>query len=103
MEDIKNNLKRELNDMNDSPILESNKKLYNCSECSSVIEIISIDHDNIEFKCKNNHNMKMKIKDYLDKMKEYNKNILNNNIAIYIKRNIYFIVLNVIFIYVMNV
>ena len=81
MEEIKINLQRELNDMNDAPILESNQILYNCSECASVIEIVSIDQDNIEFQCQNNHNKKIKIKEYLDKMKEYNNIMLNNNIC----------------------
>ncbi len=40
---------------------------YNCSKCSSLIEINSIDEDNIEFKCLNkesNHpkNIKMPLK-----------------------------------------
>jgi len=46
---------------------------YNCLECSSLIEILSINENNntIEFKCinNNNHNNKIKIKDYLEKMK----------------------------------
>ena len=49
---------------------------YNCSECSSIIEILSINENNntIEFNCiNNNHNYKkIKIKDYLQKMKKYN-------------------------------
>ena len=81
MEEIKINLQRELNDMSDAPILESNQILYNCSECASVIEIISIDQDNIEFQCLNNHNKKITIKEYLDKMKEYNNIILNNYVC----------------------
>ena len=81
MEDIKIINKKEINDMNDAPILESNKILYNCSECASVIEIVSIDQDNIEFQCLNNHNKKIAIKEYLEKMKEYNNIILNNNIC----------------------
>ena len=67
--------------MNDAPILESNKIIYNYSQCASVIEIVSIDEDNIEFQCLYNHNKKRTIKDYLDKMKEYNIIILNNNIC----------------------
>ena len=50
---------------------------YNCSECSSLIEIISINEDNntIEFNCINNHNYNIiKIKDYLEKMKKYKEN-----------------------------
>ena len=46
---------------------------YNCSECSSLIEILSINEDNIEFKCINNdkHNNKLKINNYLEKMKKF--------------------------------
>ena len=76
------NIKKELNDMNEAPSLMSNKISYNCSECPSIIEIISIDENNFEFKCNNNHNIKMKIKDYLNKMKLFNKNNnINNNIC----------------------
>ena len=44
---------------------------YNCSEkdCYSPIEIISLDKENIGFKCfnpKGSHQIKMKLKNYLD-------------------------------------
>ena len=78
---MKMNTKKEENDMNEAPPLESNKIGYNCSECSSTIEIISVDEDDIEFKCNNNHNIKIKIKEYLDKMKKYNDIDLNNKIC----------------------
>ena len=55
--------------------------LNNCSECQSVIEIISIDEDNIEFKCNNNHYLKMDIKEYLNKMKKYNDTELSSDIC----------------------
>ena len=45
--------------MNEAPTLESNKIYYNCSECSSTIEIVSIDENNIEFKCNNKHYKKI--------------------------------------------
>ena len=46
---------------------------YNCSGCSSLIEILTIDEDNLEFKCVNNekHNQKLNINSYLEKMKNY--------------------------------
>ena len=46
---------------------------YNCSECSSLIEILSIKEDNLEFKCVNNENHcnTLKINNYLEKMKQY--------------------------------
>ena len=56
-----------------------NNQYYNCSECSSIIEILSLNENNniIEFKCinKNHNNSKkiMEINEYLDKMKVYNK------------------------------
>lgn len=49
--------------MNDISQLESKNKYYNCSECQLVIEIIKIDEEFIEFRCKNNHNIKMNIKE----------------------------------------
>ena len=56
---------------------------YNCSECSSLIEIISINVNNniIEFNClnkENNHkNIIIPLKEYLEKMKKYNNRALN--------------------------
>ena len=95
MENIKNNHKNDLNNMNDEAhSLEQKNIYYNCPECQSVIEILKLDEEFIEFNCNNNHNNKMKIKEYLDKIKEY---------VINIKKNIYHIVLNVISIYVKNV
>ena len=77
------NSKKDLNIINDTSPLKSNNTHYYCSECQSVIEIIKIDEESIEFKCKNNHNIKMNIKDYLDKIKEYKNNMnLNNEIII---------------------
>ena len=53
---------------------ELNNISYNCAECSSMIEILSINERNniIEYKClkKNNneHNKIMQIKEYLEQM-----------------------------------
>ena len=46
---------------------------YNCSECSSLIDIISINEETLEFKCIDNHNHKnkLKINKYLEEMKKY--------------------------------
>ena len=59
---------------------------YNCSECFSHIEIISINEENnaIEFIClneANNHPKKinMSLKEYLKKMKKYNSSKLNKD------------------------
>ena len=58
--------------MESSEQLELNEINYNCTECSSPIEILSIKDNNIEFKCiNNNHNIKISIKEYINKMKEY--------------------------------
>ena len=59
--------------------LDKKKMLYNCSKCKSPIEIISMDEEFIEFKCNNKHNNKMKIKDYLEEMKQYNNYALNSD------------------------
>ena len=66
---------------------EQNEINYNCSECYSEIEILSINENecSIEFQCiNNNHKKKMLIKDYINKMSNFkNKNInLNNDICI---------------------
>ena len=56
-----------------------NKYLYNCSECSSNIEIISLDENKINFKCNNNHKINIEVKEYLEKMKNFNNMKLNYN------------------------
>ena len=58
---------------------------YCCSECSSLIEILSINEKTniIEFKClnkENNHGIKvMQISDFLSKMEKYKKNEINRD------------------------
>ena len=55
---------------------------YNCAECPSPIEIISINEKEctIEFKCAiNKHQRKMPIKDYINKMKPHSKYNINND------------------------
>jgi len=58
---------------------------YNCTECSSLIEIISFDEENnmIEFKCtnKNSHKLKMPIKEYLEKMEKFRQKSINEDIC----------------------
>ena len=44
---------------------------YNCTECSSAIEILSINENecSIEFQCiNNNHKIKMLINEYINKI-----------------------------------
>ena len=52
---------------------------YNCPECSSLVEILSINEYNLEFKCveKDEHSNILNINNYLEKMKKYinNKNL----------------------------
>ena len=71
--------KKEETDMNDAPPSDPKNCKYNCSECSSNIEILSLDENNIEFVCNNNHNIKIEIKEYLNKMKQYNNIKLNDD------------------------
>jgi hypothetical protein len=63
--------------------IKLNDILYNCNECSSPIEILSIDEKEclIEFKCiKNNkHNKKISINKYIEDMKKYNNKNINND------------------------
>ena len=58
---------------------------YNCTECASLIEIISFDEENnmMEFKCsnKNSHKMKMPIKEYLEKMEKFKQKSINEDIC----------------------
>ena len=68
------------------PQIDINDLYYNCSECPSLIEILSINEENniIEFKClnkdkENNHEKKIiPIKEYLLKMENYRKKNIND-------------------------
>ena len=70
---------KEYLDMNDAPPLELKNCLCNCSECSSNIEILSLDENKIKFICNNKHNIDIPIKEYLKKMKNYNDIKLNDD------------------------
>ena len=86
---------KEANNLINQPLLQikeeqiKENKGYNCSVCSSLIEILSINENELEFNCVNNknHSNKLKIVNYLEKMKKYldNKNLIqvcekhNNN------------------------
>jgi len=65
----------------------NNDMFYNCTECSSLIEILSINEDKnlIEFKClnKNCHNTKktMPMKEYFEKMEKNKKPYINEDIC----------------------
>jgi len=66
--------------------LQLNEIYYNCTKCSSPIEILSINENecSIEFKCNNNdsHNLIIPINDYLEKMKNFTNKNSNNDICI---------------------
>ena len=64
--------------------IQLNEVYYNCTECSSPIEILSITEkeSSIEFKCiENNHQKKMLIKEFIGKMKEFNNKKINHDIC----------------------
>ena len=85
-----NKINKKENDSNDAPPATpgfnninniNNEYLTICPECSSSIEILSINEQNnvIEFRCiKNNKNYIMTIKEYLEKIKEYKEKNINN-------------------------
>ena len=64
---------------------KQNEIFYNCTECSSAIEILSINENecSIEFQCiNNNHKIKMLINEYINKIKKFNNNNIKNDICI---------------------
>ena len=67
------------NNLEDAPASQPMDDIcYNCTECSSMIEILSINKDDIHFKCiKNKHENIMTISEYLEKMKKYNDKNIN--------------------------
>ena len=90
MTDFKNKIENNLNNIPSaiSKSLEAkNDILYNCTECSSLIEILSIDENKniIEFKCLNKdcHDSKktMTIKEYFEKMEKNKKININEDIC----------------------
>jgi len=64
---------------------EDNNIYYNCPECPSLIEILSIDEENnnIEYNCLNKKYFHSKniisIKEYLSKMRRFNSNRINTD------------------------
>ena len=70
---------KESKDMINSSSLILNNCLYNCTECSSNLEILSLDENYIKFICNNNHNIYIKIEEYISKMKQYNNIKLNED------------------------
>ena len=63
---------------------EELSEFYNCSECSSLIEILSINEENntIEFKCLNKGiNIELSIEDYLKNMANYTPKKINHEIC----------------------
>ena len=72
-----------INNLEEEPAYNTSMEdniLYNCTECSSMIEIIEINKEIIQFKCINNkHERIMEISEYLDKMKKYRNIKINND------------------------
>ena len=85
-----NKINKKEHDSSDAPpptpeqetiINEINEYFIICHECSSSIEILSINEDNniIEFRCiKENKNYIISIKEYLEKVKEYKDKNIND-------------------------
>ena len=79
---MNNKEKSTINELNDEIILKNIN--YNCPECSSIIEIISINENSniIEYQCYNKHNKKvMKIKEFLEKINIYRNKKINEDIC----------------------
>ena len=79
---MKNKEKSPKKEYKDKAILKNIN--YNCPECSSIIEILSINETSniIEFKCLNKHNSKgMAINEYLEKMDFYRNKTINEDIC----------------------
>ena len=65
--------------------IKINEIYYNCSECLSPIEIITINEKTniIEFQCINSkHRKKISIKEYIIEMKKFNNKNLNGEVCI---------------------
>ena len=65
--------------------IKLNEIYYNCTECSSPIEILYINEksNTIEFKCiNNNHIKKLSIKEYIKEMKKFNDKNINDDICV---------------------
>ena len=65
---------------------------YGCSECESLIEILTLDEENITFKCNNKvkqHELTLSIEDYINKMKMNENKELNNDVCYIHSQNYY--------------
>jgi len=67
-------------------LVENKNTMYNCTECSSLIELLSINEDKniIEFKCINKEcgvKKTMPINEYFEKMKKHNQKYVNEDIC----------------------
>ena len=57
---------------------------YGCSECESLIEILTLDEENITFICNNKikeHELTLSMKEYINKMKKIENTELNNDVC----------------------
>jgi hypothetical protein len=50
---------------------------YDCTECSLLIEILSINDNNIKFRCINHHNKEILIKEYLKHIEKNKDKLIN--------------------------
>jgi len=67
------------------PLIENNNIFYNCTECSSLIEILSINEESniIEFRCLNkdchDEKKRMSIKEYFEKIEKNKQKSINED------------------------
>ena len=87
MAELNNKIKNISNvDLPETPqtLAENNNILYNCTECSSLIEVLLISEDKniIKFKCLNkdcNVEKTMSMNEYFKKMEKYNQRYINED------------------------
>ena len=88
MTELNNKIKNNSNNISPATselLLENTDIFYNCTECSSLIEILSINEESniIEFRCLNKdcHDAKktMSIKEYLEKMEKNKQKSINKD------------------------
>jgi len=89
MTDLNNKIKNNSNvDLPETPgpLVENKDILYNCTECSSLIEVLLISEDKniIKFKCLNkdcNAEKTMSMNEYFEKMEKYKQKYVNEDIC----------------------
>ena len=86
MAELNNMINNNSNDAASTPesLIKNKDTMFNCTECSSLIELLSISEDKniIEFKCINKEcdvKKTMPIKEYFEKMKKHNQSFANED------------------------